>query len=372
MATGYGQRGRSPAPLGAGATIAAALNVYMNNAPQLWAAVAVVIVPLRIIELLLQLSAIPSGAFIENGTLYGPGLTSASLNLGLSFVVALIGGLAELLATGAVFRLVLDDYRGRPTSINASFDFAATKLISLIWMSILVAVFVAIGLLLFVLPGIYLAVAFCVAIPVLMTEGLRGFGALGRSRRLVSGRWWATFGRLILAAIIAAIVSAVLGVINLASILNISSVPLYLTANTIISTIGSILYVPFTAAVAIVIYIDLRVRKEGIDLDQLDGPPPDNGGWPAGYVHPPPPPPPPADEPSPPLWGAPRPSEPGAPPSSTAPSFDEPAAPPDPPQTIGGWPRNQPRGRFPTLPQPPAEPESAPPQDSPSPSSPEE
>ena len=70
MATGYGQRGRTPTPLGAGATISAALSVYLNNAPQLWAAVAVVVVPLPHHRAAAQLSAVPSGSFIHDGTLY--------------------------------------------------------------------------------------------------------------------------------------------------------------------------------------------------------------------------------------------------------------------------------------------------------------
>ena len=46
--------------------------------------------------------------------------------------------------------------------------------------------------LLCIVPGIYLFVAFAVALPVLMSEGERGRKALGRSRALVRGRWWKT------------------------------------------------------------------------------------------------------------------------------------------------------------------------------------
>jgi hypothetical protein len=309
--------------LGAGATIAAALNVYMNNAPQLWGAVAVVVVPLRAIQLILQLTTLASGSFVQNGTIYGPGLTSSGPDVGVSFIAALIGGLAELLAIGAVFRLVFDEYRGHPTTIGDSFEFAGARLLSLLWMSILVAVLVAIGFILLVIPGIYLAVCFAVAVPVLMSEGETGFAALRRSRQLVSGRWWATFGRLIVAGFVTFLVSVVLGVINLASVLHVHSVTPFLTVNAVMSAIGSIITVPFTAAVAIVIYVDLRVRKEGIDLDGLDGPPSASGGGPPGYVQPP------------------RPGEPQPPTASR-------------PEAIGGWPRNQPRDTYPEGPSPPA------------------
>ena len=68
----------------------------------------------------------------------------------------------------------------------------------------------------------------------------------------------------------------------------------------------SILVQPFLAVVITVVYFDLRVRKEGFDLDQLarrmGGEPPAGGGMPGGTdpapdpgpgpITPPPPPPP--------------------------------------------------------------------------------
>ena len=161
-------------PLSAGETLAGAIGVYSGNALQLWAAVAVVVIPLELIELIIRLTSIPSGEFVHDGALYTNNLTAASSGLGASLVVGLIGGLAQLLAIGAVFRLVLDDYLGRHTSVQESFEFAADRLLSLLWIAILVAVFVGIGFVLLFFPGLYLLAAFSVAIPVLMAEGIKG------------------------------------------------------------------------------------------------------------------------------------------------------------------------------------------------------
>ncbi len=59
-------------------------------------------------------------------------------------------------------------------------------------------------------PAIYLAVAWAVAIPVLLGENLRGSAALRRSRALVRGRWWQCAGVLLLSFLLAAIVAAVI------------------------------------------------------------------------------------------------------------------------------------------------------------------
>lgn len=328
-------------PLSAGQTLGAALGVYSGNALQLWAAVAVVVVPLELIELIIRLSSIPSGSFVHDGTLYTNNLTTASSGLGASLVVALIGGLAQLLAIGAVFRLVLDDYLGRHTSVQESFEFAADRLLSLLWIAILVAVLVGIGFVLLLLPGVYLLVAFSVAIPVLMAEGIKGMRALTRSRQLVSGRWWATFGRLFIAWLLLVVLSLVFAAVNVASALSVSSVTVYLVVNTVVAGITAILTAPFTAAVATVIYIDLRVRKEGADRDQLLSGEVASGGWPPSYIRPP-----------------------GA---GDAYGFGGPSTPerPSPPETLGGWPRNQQSPYVPPPPpeQPPSEPNTGGPED---------
>jgi hypothetical protein len=257
-------------PLGLGETISAAASVYARHAVKLWAAVAIVVIPLELIELIVRRSTLPAGSFVHNGTLYTTELIVYSTGIGTSLALALIAFLAQLLAIGSVFRLVLDDYLGRPVSVGESFSFAAVRLLALVWLSILAALLVAIGFVLFVLPGIYLLVAFAVAVPVLMIEGRRGLAALGRSRRLISGRWWATLARLIAAWLLIALASVVIGAINLNSDLHVSSVTLYLAVSAATAALTAILTAPFTAAVATVIYVDLRVRKDGISATQLD------------------------------------------------------------------------------------------------------
>ncbi|MFA6228005.1 MAG: YciC family protein [Patescibacteria group bacterium] len=77
------------------------------------------------------------------------------------------------------------------------------------------------GLLLFIIPGIFWAVMFCLASVILVFEDTSIIGALKRSRELTRGYWWAIFGRLILwlAVWLAVLflVSLVAGLLRLAS-----------------------------------------------------------------------------------------------------------------------------------------------------------
>ena len=70
--------------------------------------------------------------------------------------------------------------------------------------------FVLLGSILFVIPGIYLYVAFTVAVPVLLVEGAGPWRALGRSRQLVQGRWWGTLGVALVGYLLVTIVTLAL------------------------------------------------------------------------------------------------------------------------------------------------------------------
>lgn len=66
-----------------------------------------------------------------------------------------------------------------------------------IWIMILRSLAVTGGLIVFVLPGIWMSVAFAFAPIVLLDSGLRGTESLGASHQLVKGRWWSVFGRIL-------------------------------------------------------------------------------------------------------------------------------------------------------------------------------
>lgn len=66
---------------------------------------------------------------------------------------------------------------------------------SMLWISILVGLATLGGFILFVLPGIWLAVKFAMAQPSLIEDGKKGTEALSASSELIKGRWWGVFGR---------------------------------------------------------------------------------------------------------------------------------------------------------------------------------
>jgi hypothetical protein len=66
------------------------------------------------------------------------------------------------------------------------------KLLSYLWIFALLLLIITLGFFLFIIPGIIWLISFNFAIYILISEDLRGFAALRRSRALVKNYWWPT------------------------------------------------------------------------------------------------------------------------------------------------------------------------------------
>jgi len=139
----------------------------------------------------------------------------------------------------------------------------------------LVAVAFVVGVPLFLAAAVYLYVAFALAPPTVVLERLPVVASLRRSRALVKGAWWRTFGILLLVNVIAQILAGILSVPFTIGALGATFftgedvnpyeiIPLLITAvGTIVA--GAITW-PFTAAATALLYVDRRMRREALDM----------------------------------------------------------------------------------------------------------
>jgi hypothetical protein len=274
-------------PLGIGEILDVAIKIYWRHARVLLPLVAIVVLPAQVV---LNLVGVSAGNSAEDLVVTGPTGEEelATDELGTLIAGVVVAGLIALLstaiATGAAFKAVAEAYLGRTPHWRDSLAFVLRRLHSVIWLSILSALVIGLGLLLCVIPGVYLGVAFTVAVPVLLVEGLRGRRALGRSRRLVRGRWWPTLALVVLGTLLSGIVSfAIQGLVSAATLTDAGSQTLAaFLVGTIGGTLSATLTTPFQAAYTTVLYFDLRVRKEAFDLQLLAetiGVEPGEGAW---------------------------------------------------------------------------------------------
>jgi hypothetical protein len=196
-----------------------------------------------------------------------PDLGPAIVSLVVFFVLYLV--LYPLLY-GAITYATCESALGRPVTFWAALGSAVRRYIHI------VGYFLVLGLMvlffcLFPL-WIWISVAWVLVMPVMFIEQKGLFSAMGRSWRLVEGRWWRTFLIVFLMGILIEVVASALGAFlflaqTLLQVFVSSYVSLAIseTANIIVSS----LVTPIFQIAIVLIYFDLRVRKEALDLFQL-------------------------------------------------------------------------------------------------------
>jgi hypothetical protein len=255
-------------PLGIGEILDAGIKIYRNKFATMLKAVAVVIIPVQVLNILITLSLRDTSTTTTGSTTTTDG--SGWAGVAALLLIVVISIVSSALAEAASLKAVSDSYLGTDTDWLGSLRFGFSRLGSLLWLTLIHGVLLLLAFAACIGPGVWLYAAWSVAVPALLLEGTRGLKALGRSFNLVRGRWWSTAATLLVANLLATAVAFGFGVLALPLVFagngNDFVVDL---ANGILGGIASVLTIPFVAAVVAVIYFDLRVRKEGFDLQLM-------------------------------------------------------------------------------------------------------
>lgn len=170
---------------------------------------------------------------------------------------SLLGTIVNLVAvalyTGFVVKLVEDIRDGRRDfSAGELLSAAAPAIGALIVNSILRGIAIAIGLLLLIVPGLYLLTIWSVTSPAIVAEREGAIGAFGRSHQLVKGEGWSVFATILLAFLITMVVTIVAVAIG-AGIGTGGAI--------VLGIVASALTAPIAALVASVLFFDLGGRS---------------------------------------------------------------------------------------------------------------
>jgi hypothetical protein len=282
MSEAIGQPGGAalPRPMGIGEILSTAFQLYRRHWRTLLAIAAVVVVPLTLVQYLLgdlvrtQRKVTTTDGVVEVTPTWSAGLAG--------LVAALAGLLMGLVLTGAITRAVAAEVAGQDPSLEQSYRFGFVRLGPVLLVSVLVGLAVLgalillavgfaigfrpqtdfLGLLgaLAVIPGIYLGVRLAVSIQALVVEGRRGTEAMGRSWGLVGGHWWHAFGALVVAWLITGVVNAVI------------TAPFGATgwfAQGVAAAVATTVTLPYGVLVGVLLYLELRARKENLTLEAL-------------------------------------------------------------------------------------------------------
>lgn len=246
-------------PRSVGEILDAAFRLYARYWRPLITIVAIVVVPLSLIQAFLG-NVVVGDALVQqsNGDVVvreggGGALAGAALT-------GVLGLLIQQILIGAVAWAVASILIGREPDVAECYRFGYRRLWSILLVGLLFALAVFGGLILLIVPGIIIAVRLSVSIPALVVEGKRGTEALGRSWNLVRGYSWPVFGAFVVVAFLTGIVSAGLTAIGDDNWFAVG----------LLQAIASSITTPFTGLVVGLIYFDLRVRKEQLDVARLE------------------------------------------------------------------------------------------------------
>ncbi len=299
-------------PRSIGEILDQAFRLYRKHFLTFLAIIAVIYVPIQLAVQIATTALVGSdnlsatsalGSSYSSTTTDELALTDSLLGL-VVIVLAVAAGLLQYLSQGALTAGVADSYLDRPVSFGGSYRqmlkhigplFGIMGLQVAVWIAIAspIVLLVVVGLtaaglgasnagvgfgaaclgLFLLLPlgilALYIVVRLAVVIPAIMVEKLGPVQAWKRSWRLVMNCWWRTLGIIIALGLLGAVVSA--GPAYLIRTLVLFVVKLDPVASQAllggVQILTGLVFVPLQLISMTLYYFDLRVRKEGFDIE---------------------------------------------------------------------------------------------------------
>jgi hypothetical protein len=195
-------------------------------------------------------------------------------------IAALFAGLLTLFAsifvgsivTSATTFAVSDIYLDNPTSLMACFARVGNKALKVFFVSFMFGLLVGLGSLFCLIPGIWAAGVYGLAIPAVVLESIPSTEAMNRSSFLTKD----SVGRIIIVYLLTLIFTFAM-IFALEGALSMLESTLFHSPGTIsrrvmhqfISTLGGSLLGPISAIALTLLYYDQRVRKEAFDIEHM-------------------------------------------------------------------------------------------------------
>lgn len=188
------------------------------------------------------------------------------------FATLIVAWFVSSVVTAATTLGVSDIYLDRPTSIKSCFSRVAGKALKVGWVSFLVSLIVGLGFLLLVVPGIYWAGVYGIAIPAVVLENISASESMERSKHLTKN----AVGRVIIVSFLTGIFAWAMSTAAGAG-LNALSPAVFAHSGVltkevlaqILTTLAEIVLGPISAIGLTLVYYDQRVRKEAFDLEHM-------------------------------------------------------------------------------------------------------
>ncbi|HKZ54002.1 MAG TPA: glycerophosphoryl diester phosphodiesterase membrane domain-containing protein [Anaerolineales bacterium] len=276
-------------PLSLGELLDQIIRVYRKDFLTLVGVVAVAQIPLMLAQLVTSLLTLgPTNRLLAEDAVLDPqaydlAISNVLVSSGVNIFLTLLGlVLVQGFAAAVVARAVADRYSGEPAGILGTLRHLSGS-----WLRIGVLVILmllsAFGLLLWAfvpcvgwVSGLGMLIFFFsalwpLAIPVAVIEGKTPWESLRRAWELARSRFWWVTGFVFILWLFAQLVVSGPSILVGVALQFVSGSPLddyntRLIVQSIISLVGSLVYLPIYLTGMTLLYLSLRVRSEGLDL----------------------------------------------------------------------------------------------------------
>lgn len=183
-----------------------------------------------------------------------------------ALIVAGIGTIATYWFQGMVVEAARDILDGRRDHTVGSLARSVSPVVvPLVIAGILAGIAIAIGLVLLIVPGLFLLTIWAVLAPVIVIERSEVMNAFGRSRELVRGNGWQVFGVIVVLFLLQLVVTGAIQAIA-------NSVADSVVGFSVADLIVRLLVAPLSALAAAVLYFELKaLHGEPVLGDGADG-----------------------------------------------------------------------------------------------------
>lgn len=241
-------------PRSATELVDAAFQLYRRDPLQFMVGLGVIYIPWLIVVVVFRLGVELTDVTTDN-------LMAVELRL-LGFALGTL--LLYTIGVGVTTVMADDVYFGRPANVGRALARVASRFVPMIVAMIAEGVMLFIGFLLFLLPSVYVYARFVSIKQAVLLENAGALSALRRSSFLTvdhKGHVLSTMG--------------LVGLLNIAVGVGVSVVAQMVGSHAlglVITTLVNVVIYPLVGITETLVYYDLRIRREGFDIEYLAAP----------------------------------------------------------------------------------------------------
>lgn len=227
-----------------------------------------VMVLLGLITTLMQGSAMTSGSDLDLGAFFGL--------FGIFGIFWVLFAVAYLMGYAASVFMVASHIDGGEIDPAQAWRLAGGRFWTMLGLGVLTLLAVTAGSILFIIPGIILSIRLLIVYQVHLLEEVSVSESFSRSVDLTKGNFWRGFGFMVFLTVLAGIMSSPSQIAGLIPLFFLNedgeignAVGFYSTmaVSQLVGAALGLVVAPLTTLVFTHFYVDLRVRREGIDFE---------------------------------------------------------------------------------------------------------